>query len=267
MRKTHCSFGCPVNPAFGLARRRLAVILLLLLAFVPGAALAQVTERARTHFREGLAAMEAGRMVAAADSFREAARLFELSPGDAEPVELPATLNNLGTALANQNESVRAIPVLRRALALIDTKHPGVATIAGNLARVHLDLGEYGAAEPLIDQALRLAEDHRSDYQPFALAMRARLRLWRRQFDTAVADIDRAIQLEDTSDPVLRANLRHIRGLALEAASRNREAIRDLAEAVRIAAEFTKPQPGLDLPRLQRDFDRVMRRQGSRRGR
>jgi len=204
--------------------------------------------------------MTAGRMAEAADSFREAARLFELSPGDAEPVELPAALNNLGTALANQNESVRAIPVLRRALVLIDPRHPGAASIAGNLARVHLDLGEFAAAEPLIEQSLRKAEDHRSGYQPFALAMRARLRMWRKQYDRAIADVEQALGYKNDNDPVLRVHLHHIRGLALEASSRKQEAVLELEEAVRLASGFSSPQPGLDLARLRRDLQRAARR-------
>ncbi len=215
---------------------------------------------ARALFASGSGHLNAGRLDEAARDLRNAVRLFEISR-DADPIELPAALNNLGTALATQNESVRAVPVLRRAHRLMDPKHHlGIASIAGNLARVLIELGDFAEASPLVDQALRSAEESRSSYQAYALAMRAQIRMERRDYDKALSDIERSFAFADSG--LLAPNLHHIRGTILERSGRLADCIPEFEAAVQAARQLPQNTAGVHLERYFQDYVKALRRVG-----
>lgn len=188
--------------------------------------------RARTLYLNGADLLRTGDPAAAESAFRDAARLYEAVGTEAEAAEFAATLNNLGTTLSNRGEHARAVPVLRRALHLAPKSYERTADIAGNLAVVYIALGDFAAAAPLVDQALRLAEDSRSPYQPYALALRGQIRLANKQFESGLADADRALRFDPAPD--LAASVHHLRAWLLFGLNRRRECHEAFETALRL---------------------------------
>ena len=166
-----------------------------------------------------------GRVVEAEAGFRDAARLMEARPEGADPGELPVILNNLAAALTLRGESARAIPVLRRALYLLDPGHSAAPAVATNLARALIDEGEFAEAAPLVERALEAGRERRSgELQACALGLLAQIDLHEKQPERALVHAGMAMELTGQAAPALASRIRWIRAQALAAAGRKSEA-------------------------------------------
>ncbi|BDC50703.1 hypothetical protein F183_A30190 [Bryobacterales bacterium F-183] len=136
-------------------------------------------------------------------------------------------LNNTAVALAEKGEDVRALPVLRRALYLA----PEAIEIAGNLASVQIRVGDAGDAAPLVEWIFSRIQQ-RPDYRPWAYAVRAELRLFRKDVAGALADARLAVEFAAGLDPFAQAAMRNLRGRAEQDAMLWQDAAEDFKTAV-----------------------------------
>ena len=97
--------------------------------------------------------------------FREALTLIRADPGE-NSVSFGNLLNTIGSAYVIRGELREAERFLKRSLAtkleLLPANHPGVANSLHNLAVLHLQTGEYAAAEELVLEALKDRVSNRS---------------------------------------------------------------------------------------------------------
>lgn len=141
-------------------------------------------------------------------------------------------LNNTAVALAERGETVRALPVLRRALYLA----PESIEVAGNLAGVQLRVGDVGEAGRLIEWIFTKLDGH-PGYRVWAYAVRAELRLVRKDAAGALEDAGLAVEFAGALDDYSRAAMWNLRGRAAMAGLRWEEAARDFQAAVSLHAE------------------------------
>jgi serine/threonine-protein kinase len=145
----------------------------------------------------GTAAMDAGLFDAAERDLRAAAeqrhRLYGPSP------ELAQVQNNLGLVLVRTGRNAQAIELFERSLAMAierggETTRYALA-LRGNLAEAYVGAGRVAEAEPLAQNALRIARAQLGESSPFfgyALRAEAAVRIAQGRYDEARKDLDAA---------------------------------------------------------------------------
>lgn len=193
--------------------------------------LAEARHRAET----GMVDLNSGRIPEAETAFRESARLLETGLEGADPSELAVVLNNLAATLTLRGESARAIPVLRRALHLLDPRHAATLAITTNLARALIDEGEFTQAAPLVERAVEAGREQRSaQQQACALGLQAQIDLHQQHPERALTHTDMAIEFASQAQPGLMNRIRWIRAQALAAAGRKAAAAEEALRLLRL---------------------------------
>ncbi|MCA9718863.1 MAG: tetratricopeptide repeat protein, partial [Myxococcales bacterium] len=192
----------------------------------------------------------AGDLQGAQDGFRAALEIWE-SLDEPNPLEVAATLNNLGVTLSDREQHERSAQHLTRALAMIELEvgeqHPNLAFPLFGLAHAELELGRLDDAELKFRRAIALLErDQGPDAFPlvYPLSGLGQLALRRGEHGAAREAFVRALAIWGARDVIDRDKGDALCGYA--AALRSTGEVTEASEAEGEAARlFTAvPQPG-----------------------
>jgi tetratricopeptide (TPR) repeat protein len=188
--------------------------------------------------------------------------LWMLSAAAQDPTTSAVALNNQGAALAARHEFERALPVLRRALAVASTalSAEDYAQVAGNTAQVYIRLGDFAAAEPLVDMANAKCG---AGYLSYAILLRAEVRIGKRDWIRAHTDLDRAFLLIARDSPLL-AGAHHLRAVAWHRSGNHKSAVREFALAVEHSRHLPDWSSSLDTLELLSEYGAALRKAGAR---
>jgi class 3 adenylate cyclase/tetratricopeptide (TPR) repeat protein len=205
--------------------------------FVRAAELADsLEERARLNERSGEMAQLLGRIDDAAAHFAEAKRLFEAAAMRHPAARAQA---HLADTARMKNHIEEAIEGTRGAYATMagDDRDPDFAIVAGQLGRFLAIAGRDSEATPILEEALRLAEQHQL-WEVYSHALSSRAVGLQRQarFDEAVTLLRRALEVAlDKDYPAAALRAWNNLSVALESQDRFRETLELMPPTLELA--------------------------------
>jgi len=208
----------------------------------------------------------------AAQSARNALDIFEKAAPD-ENCHVAYCLNTLGMALKDEpSQRAEAIEALHRSISLAETGGdnalPLLSSSLGHLGEVFVKSGDIGEAEPLLQRALTLNEQHKDPYDNKAYAKCLHnlgvIRLMQGRMDEASGSFDRAIAvLTEKGEAQSPEMAMAVNGKAfvLFRAGENEQAKSLMVQATALL-EKVEGSDNLELAKMQHDLACVHKRLG-----
>ncbi len=185
----------------------------------------------------------------AQEAFRVALELWESSEA-ANPLELAATLNNLGVTLRDRGQYERSAKYLARALAVIEgevgAQHPNLAFPLFGLAYAQIELNDLASAELNFERSVTLLTLNQGEGAfplVYPLAGLGQIHLREDEHEEAAAAFARSLEIWRASEIVDRDHGDTLCGYAeaLRAVGRVEEATRSEAQAASLYAKMPRP--------------------------
>lgn len=163
---------------------------------------------ANTMHNKGLLLNQMGKQVAAVQALDSAILIYQ----QIQDIQNEASTRvALGKILKDNGQLERAIPVLQSGYDYFKTREPGsrnLLLVAGDLAELHLELGQWDRANQFMNEALILAYEHANDQElATLLSGKARLEYERGRYPEAYVALKEANVLRDSVNEKSRISL------------------------------------------------------------